>query len=290
MIGRRTPHQRNDQRGAALVVTPRRPDQQPGDASIGTELLVRLALLEPGSAAWHTLRSRLVQEYLPLVRRLASRFAGRGEPLDDLGQVGVIGLLGAIDRFDATRGVAFVTYATPTILGELRRHFRDRAWAIRVPRQLQEHAQAVSRAAADLTARLARAPTVAELSGVTGLSEEEVLAALDAARVYDVVPLEAGSPRVAAAAEAALANVENWALLRSLLSRLDLRLRQVIGLRFFAGLSQSEIAARLGISQMHVSRLLSRGLATLRGDNLAPASRVALGSEPYGSDLCVGEM
>ncbi|NUS74043.1 MAG: sigma-70 family RNA polymerase sigma factor [Corynebacteriales bacterium] len=206
-------------------------------------------------------RDTLVQQHLGLVSYLARRFTGRGEPLDDLVQVGTIGLLKAVDRFDPERGVAFATYATPTILGELRHHLRDRAWAVRIPRQVQENAAAVGAAISTLSTSLQRAPTVPELAEYTELEIEAVLAALDCAWIHEPTPIDDVEPP---AVDDALERVEQRAWLRPLLNRLDTRERAAVVLRFMMGMTQTEIAGELGISQMHVSRLLSRALAKLR--------------------------
>jgi len=238
-------------------------------------LFGRLATAPHGSPAWQGCRDELVRRHLPLVHFLARRFLGRGEPLDDLVQVATIGLIKAVDRFDLARGVEFSTYATPTILGEVKRHFRDRGWAIRVPRRIQEQLLAVSQATGVLFGQLSRSPTVAELAAYTGLSEEQVLETIESSHAHTAVSLDAGTHPdwdgeqpsrhlPAGDAEAALENVEHRASLRPLLSRLDPRERHILLLRFFANMTQSEIAAEVGVSQMHVSRLLGRTLARLR--------------------------
>lgn len=243
------------------------------DRNASHELFRRLHTCVPGSAEWRSHRDELVRRHLPLAHYLVRRFAGRGEPMDDLMQVATIGLIKAVDRFDLGRGVEFSTFATPTVVGEVKRHFRDRGWAIRVPRRMQEHTLAVSRATGDLFGRLSRSPTIAELAGYTQLTEEEVLEAIGSAHAYTTVSLDVeladdtpgGAAHPAAGdAQTALENVEHRASLRPLLSRLSARERQILALRFFANLTQSEIAAEIGVSQMHVSRLLSRTLAHLR--------------------------
>ena len=243
------------------------------DRRVSHELFRRLHACAPGSVEWRTHRDELVRRHLPLAHYLVRRFAGRGEPMDDLVQVATIGLIKAVDRFDLARGVEFSTYATPTVVGEVKRYFRDRGWAIRVPRRMQEHTLAVSRATGDLFGRLSRAPTIAELAGYTQLTEEEVLEAIGSAHAYTTVSLDVeladdmpgGAAHPAAGdAQTALDNVEHRASLRPLLSRLTPRERQILALRFFANMTQSEIAAEIGVSQMHVSRLLSRTLAHLR--------------------------
>lgn len=253
-----------------------RPTSPPGNGNATTaELFSRLLAATPNSAVWQTLRDELVRRHLPLVQFLVRRFAGRGEPLDDLVQVATIGLIKAVDRFDPDRGVEFSTYATPTVIGEVKRHFRDRGWAIRVPRRLQENMLAVTRTSGELFGQLSRSPTIAELAEATRLSEEDVLEAIESSHVYTTVSLDAefGTAQGGAAltahptagdAQAALEGVEHRQSLRPLLEQLDHRERQIIVLRFFANLTQSEIAAEVGMSQMHVSRLLGRTLARLR--------------------------
>jgi RNA polymerase sigma-B factor len=228
-----------------------------------------LAEDDPGRAP---LRDELVSEHLALVEYLARRFTGRGEPLDDLVQVGTIGLLKAIDRFDLERGVEFSTYATPTIVGEIKRHFRDKGWAVRVPRRLQELKLALTRATADLSQENGRSPTVAELAEHLNLTEEEILDGLESAHAYSTISLDAPegddeSPAVSDSlgmVDDALESVEHRESLKPLLERLPEREKRILLLRFFKGMTQSQIADELGISQMHVSRLLTRTLAQLR--------------------------
>lgn len=230
------------------------------------ELMARLADCQHGEGHWAALRAEVVRRHLSLVRALAWRFRNRGEDLDDLIQVGTLGLLGAIDRFDGSRGAEFTTFATPTIVGELKRHLRDRAGAVRVPRRLQERHAAVSRASVQLYQRLGRSPTVHELATEIGGTDEEVLEALESAQAYTTVPLETTDPPAYAAQDSAdaLNGVENRAALRPLLDQLPPRDKRIIVLRFFAHRTQSEIAAELGISQVQVSRLLTKTLETLR--------------------------
>ena len=226
-----------------------------------------------GSDEHRRARASLVELHLPLVEHLARRFAGRGEPLDDLVQVGTIGLIKSVDRFDSDRGVEFSTYATPTIVGEIKRHFRDKGWAVRVPRRLQELRLALGIATEELSHQLGRAPTVAEIATRIGDSEEAVLEGLESANAYSTVSLDAGSE----SSEGSLAvletiGVDDEALdgvvyretLRPVLAQLGPRQRQILLLRFFRNMTQSQIADEIGISQMHVSRLLARTLAELR--------------------------
>jgi RNA polymerase sigma-B factor len=216
-------------------------------------------------------RDELARIFQPLAEYLARRFYGRGEPLDDLIQVASIGLLKAIDRFDTERGVKFSTYATATVVGELKRHFRDKGWALRVPRRLQEAGMSVAHAVTDLNQDLGRAPTVKEIGGRTGLSEEEVLEAMETAHAYTTASLDApaddeGSTQVdrLGQEEQAFELLEGWTSVAPAIKQLPTRERTILYLRFFRGLTQTQIADELGISQMHVSRLLSRTLDHLR--------------------------
>jgi len=218
-------------------------------------------------------RESLVHLHLPLVEHLAARFRGRGEPFDDLVQVGTIGLLKAIERFELDRGVEFSTYATPTIVGEIKRHFRDKGWSIKVPRRLQEMRQSLATATSDLTQQQGRSPTIAELALHLDVSEEVVLEGLESSNAYTTLSLDAPNTRgqegptmgdALGRTDAALAGVEYRVSLKPLLAALDPREQRIILLRFFGQMTQSQIAAELGLSQMHVSRLLSRSLATLR--------------------------
>ena len=216
-------------------------------------------------------REELVAMYKPLAEYLARRFYGRGEPLDDLIQVASIGLIKAIDRFDVERGVKFSTYATATIVGELKRHFRDKGWALRVPRRLQESGLKVGRAVTDLYQDLGRAPTVREIARRTDLSDEEVLEAMETAHAYSTASLDAPTDEEGAtsiqklgAEDETYELLESWTSVAPALRDLPHRERRILYLRFFRGLTQTQIADELGISQMHVSRLLSRTLRQLR--------------------------
>ena len=243
-------------------------------AAVATEPEV-LELIGAYRAGDTSARDQLVDKYLPLVRSIASRYSGRGEPLEDLIQVGSIGLVLAIERFDVDRGVKFTTYAVPTIVGEIQRHFRDRAWAVHVPRRMKEMSLKLTRAIEGLTADLGRSPTIAELAEEAALEEEEVVEALETYHAYSTrslsQPLGLGEndegtvEDLFGAPDPGYDEVEHGALLESGLSALDERERTIVELRFFEGLTQSEIAARIGISQMHVSRLLRRSLAVMRG-------------------------
>jgi RNA polymerase sigma-B factor len=216
------------------------------------------------------LRDELVERHLGLARHLAKRFVQRGEPYDDLVQVASIALIKAVDRFDPEMGVEFATYATKTILGELKRHFRDKGWAMRPPRRIQELYLELSQAVENLSQRLHRSPTIKELVDETGSSEEEVLEAIEAGQSYRTSSLDAAGPdddnlemRLGVESEDFDVAELRTALLPHLLP-LSERDRSVLVLRFVYGLTQSEIAKQLGVSQMQVSRLLSKSLKTLR--------------------------
>jgi RNA polymerase sigma-B factor len=220
-------------------------------------------------------REQLVERYLPLARQLARRYQRADEPLEDLVQVASLGLLKAVDRFDRGREVAFSSYAVPTILGELKRHFRDRTWSVRVPRDLQELALRVDRAVTRLSAGQRRSPSVGELAEAVGASPEQVLEALEAAAAYRAGSLDA--PRSAqgedpgetvadslADEERGFLSAEQRATLEPLLARISERERTVLRLRFDEDLMQAEIGERIGVSQMQVSRLIRQALAQLR--------------------------
>jgi RNA polymerase sigma-B factor len=220
---------------------------------------------------WHEERDDqarrvLIERMMPLVRSLARRYANRGEPLDDLEQVGCVGLIKAVDRFDIHRELRFSTFAVPTILGEIKRHFRDRAWSVRVSRGLQELSARVAREVDRLSTTLGRSPTIEDIATATGASPEQVLEALQGAQAYSTVPLDEpfgddGEPVARFGGEDPAYEVaEERMELGAGLRRLSERERRIVMLRFFAGLTQREIAERVGISQMHVSRLLRRSL------------------------------
>jgi RNA polymerase sigma-B factor len=219
------------------------------------------------------LRDQLVAAHMGLAAYLARRFANRGQPLDDLVQVASLGLLKAVDRFDPGLGIEFSTFATTTIVGELKRHLRDKGWAVRAPRRMQELYLTLSQVVDTLGQERGRSPTIAELAAEVGVSEEDVLEALEAGQAYRFASLDApgpesGSPETLAerlgGEDEELARAEQRATLGPLLQQLPTRERRVVQLRFFEGLTQSEIARRLNISQMQVSRLLTRSVAQLR--------------------------
>ena len=219
-------------------------------------------------------RAQLIEQYMSLVRSLARRYSYRGEQLEDLVQIGAIGLIKAIDRFDVNRGVELTTYATPNIIGEIKRHFRDKGWAVRVPRGLQELNVQLSKLVEDLTVQNGRSPTVAELAKAAGVEEEAVLEALESGRAYSSLSLSTGSggdeegeldPLESLGTEEHQYEVsEDRAVLAPGFRVLDERERRILHLRFFDGLTQSQIAQQVGISQMHVSRLIRRSLEKIR--------------------------
>jgi RNA polymerase sigma-B factor len=220
-------------------------------------------------------REQLIEQYMSLVRSLARRYSYRGEQLDDLVQIGAIGLIKAIDRFDLERGVELTTYATPNIAGEIKRHFRDKGWSVRVPRGLQELNVRLSRLIEQLTVQLVRSPTISELAKAAGVEEEEALEALESGRAYTSLSLSVGSGgggddddldplESLGTVEHQYEVSEDRALLAPGFKALDERERKILQLRFFEGLTQSQIAQQVGISQMHVSRLIRRSLEKIR--------------------------
>jgi RNA polymerase sigma-B factor len=219
-------------------------------------------------------REQLIEQYMSLVRSLARRYSYRGEPLEDLVQIGAIGLIKAIDRFDLERGVELTTYATPNIIGEIKRHFRDKGWSVRVPRGLQELNVQLSKLVEQLTVQLGRSPTIPELAKGAGVEEELVLEALESGRAYTSLSLSVGGgggdeddldPLESLGTEEHQYEVsEDRAVLAPGFKVLDERERKILQLRFFEGLTQSQIAQQVGISQMHVSRLIRRSLEKIR--------------------------
>jgi RNA polymerase sigma-B factor len=220
-----------------------------------------------------TAREALVARFLPLARQLARRYQRGGEPLDDLVQVASLGLLKAIDRFEPSRDTAFSSFAVPTILGELKRHFRDRGWSVRVPRDLQEMAVRVDRVAEELSRQLGRAPTPAEIGAHIGATTEQVLEAREAAGAYRAISLDRprdeedesdGMADTMGVEDPGFGLAEDAATVERLMTVLNDREREVLRLRFAEDLTQSEIGARVGVSQMHVSRLIRQAVARLR--------------------------
>ncbi|MBA2347218.1 MAG: SigB/SigF/SigG family RNA polymerase sigma factor [Solirubrobacterales bacterium] len=215
-------------------------------------------------------RAVLIENMMPLVRHIARRYANRGEPLDDLVQVGSVGLIKAVDRFDLERGVKLSTFAAPNIAGEIKRHFRDRGWSIRVPRDIQELNAKLTQATDRLTTKLSRSPTIAELAVAVKATEEQVLDALQGAQSYSTVSFEEpiGENRTAlellGEEDPEFMTAERRVLLEDGMHALADREQEIVRLRFFAGLTQREIAEQVGISQMHVSRLIRRSLEEMR--------------------------
>ena len=219
-------------------------------------------------------RDALVHLHLPLVEHCARRFRNRGEPFEDLVQVGTIGLIKSIDRFDTDRGVEFSTYATPTIIGEIKRYFRDKGWAIRVPRRLQELRMQIGAATAELTQKLGRSPTPRELAEALECTIEEIIEGIESSNAYATLSLDASDNGEGGGAatmldalgveDVNLEHVEIRESLKPLLDRLEPREKKILLLRFFKNMTQSQIAEEIGVSQMHVSRLLTRTLAELR--------------------------
>ncbi|MBV8488997.1 MAG: SigB/SigF/SigG family RNA polymerase sigma factor [Candidatus Eremiobacteraeota bacterium] len=255
-----------------------RPDRERTRALFGRFIVARArhnADPEKHDDEYEGLRDELVIAHLNLVRFLAVKFANRGEPLDDLIQVGTVGLLKAIDRFDLERGVEFTTYATPTIVGEIKRYFRDKGWAVKVPRRLQELNLAVNRAGDKLAIELGRSPTVAELAEHLGAAEEDILEAQELGQAYNLLSLDsevsgendAKSQTLAdtvGVTDAGLELLEDRANLARAFHVLTGRERVIVYLRFYESISQTEIAKRLNVSQMHVSRLQAKALDKLR--------------------------
>ncbi|MEU8757698.1 RNA polymerase sigma factor SigF [Streptomyces sp. NPDC048659] len=247
--------------------------------TLSRSLFLRLRALDDEGVAADSpertyVRDTLIELNLPLVRYAAARFRSRNEPMEDIVQVGTIGLIKAIDRFDCERGVEFPTFAMPTVVGEIKRFFRDTSWSVRVPRRLQELRLALTKASDELAQKLDRSPTVPELAAVLGVSEEDVVDGLAVGNAYTASSLDSPSPEDDGGEgsladrlgyeDTALEGVEYRESLKPLLAKLPPRERQIIMLRFFANMTQSQIGEEVGISQMHVSRLLTRTLAQLR--------------------------
>ena len=231
---------------------------------------VRETFTEFADSRDEALRNRLVEQHLGLAHQLARRFTNRGEPYDDLVQVASMALVKSVDRFDADRGVEFSTFATRTIIGELKRHFRDKGWAIRAPRRIQELYLALGPSIETLTQQLGRPPTVSEIAGLVDASEESVLEAMEAGQRYRTSSIDAPNREEGTLSsrlgevDSGFTGTDDRLLLALSLADLPERERTIINLRFVEGLTQSEIAARVGLSQMHVSRLLTASLAQLR--------------------------
>jgi RNA polymerase sigma-B factor len=222
------------------------------------------------------LRNELITKHMRLAEYLAGRFANRGEPVDDLRQVALIGLLKAVERFDPMRGLKFTSFATPTILGEIKRHFRDRGWTVRVPRRVQELHLQLDGITADLSQELGRPPTPGEIARRAGVREEDVLEGMEAGGMYnlgsiDAHPDQEGQPASAriGATDPALDSLDERIAVQQMLKSLPEREQRIVYLRFYEGLTQSEIAERVGISQMHVSRLLMKSLELMAAHSAA---------------------
>ncbi len=242
------------------------------DALLAANLLA-LSTMDAGDPVRDRIRGEVICSCLPIVRRAAARFGGRGENLEDLVQVATIGLIKAVDRFDVTREIPFVHYAMPTILGEIKRHFRDKSWSVRVSRSRQELYLEISRLIPEMAQELGRSPSVADLAKRLEIAESEVLAGIDCGQAHTARSLstpiggdEDGAvlADVLGAPDERLESVADRQALRAALVEVPEREREILMLRFFANMTQSEIAERVGVSQMHVSRLLTRTLADLR--------------------------
>ena len=237
------------------------------------ELFVVLRGVDGTEVERSSARDDLVHLHLPLVEHCARRFRNRGEPFEDLVQVGTVGLIKAVDRFDTDRGVEFSTYATPTILGEIKRHFRDKGWAIRVPRRLQELRMQIGAVTAEMTQQLGRSPTPSELAERLSCTVEEIVEGIESGNAYSTLSLDAGSEHEDGSSsmldaigveDINLEHVEIRESIKPLLDRLEPREKKILLLRFFKNMTQSQIAEEIGVSQMHVSRLLNRTLESLR--------------------------
>jgi RNA polymerase sigma-B factor len=256
------------------VVAPANRSTRENDAAAKSLLTLMADLPEGADRA--RVRARLIELYIPLAEYLARRFRNRGEQLDDLVQVANLGLIKSVDGYDPERGAAFTSYAIPMIVGELKRHFRDKGWDVRVPRRLQELRLEITKVSGDLAQDLGRSPTVADLAARLHVSEEEIIEGLDCGQAYRALSLDApvggegadsgqnGLGDLLGSVDPDMENVENREALRPLLARLPAREQKIIAMRFFGNLTQSQIAAELGISQMHVSRLLAQALRDLR--------------------------
>ncbi|MDF3280990.1 SigB/SigF/SigG family RNA polymerase sigma factor [Gordonia sp. N1V] len=250
------------------------------------DVIPMLAEMRAESDADHrsVLRDRVIERCLPLAEHVARRFADRGEAFDDLVQVARIGLVNAVDRFDVERGANFLSFAVPTVMGEVRRHFRDGTWSMRVPRRSKEISLRIGRAADELVQRLGRSPRPSELAEFLDLSVDEVIDGLMARSAYNSISIDAEADEqrqsigdTLGGDDEHLAAVEDYVTLAPAMARLPERERNILSLRFFRGMSQSEIAAEVGISQMHVSRLLSRTLRALREELTDPEDAPSAG-------------
>ena len=245
-------------------------------------MIRHLMTLDEQSSTYRRQRDVIIERCLPLADHIARRFINRGEPLEDLVQVARMGLIQAVNRFDPSNGADFLSFAVPTVMGEVRRHFRDHGWSMKVPRRMKELAPQINRARDELSQRLGRAPTASEIAGHLGLDRDEVVQAQIASSAYSTLSSDAPGPGAAGDddgrsirnsfgdLDANLDKVLDVETVRPLLAALPERQQAVLMLRFFGNMTQTQIAERLGISQMHVSRLLSRSLATLRDQVQTP--------------------
>jgi len=249
---------------------PSRPSSEYADVPA---MFTELAGFDPGSAEFRRRREQIIQRCLPLADHIARRFQGRGETSDDLLQVARLGLVNAVERYDVEAGSEFVAFAVPTIMGEVRRHFRDNSWSVKVPRRLKELHLQLGAATAELSQRLGRAPTATELAAELDMDRDEVVQGMVAGSSYNTLSIDSGggseedAPAIVDSLgepDLNLEQIENREALRPLIAALPERERTVLMLRFFGSLTQTQIAERVGISQMHVSRLLARSLARLR--------------------------
>jgi RNA polymerase sigma-B factor len=266
---------------SATTETTASPSRAAKDADAAAKALIAaLADLPADSPDRPRVRQRLIEAYLPLAEHLARRFRNRGEPLDDLVQVACLALVKSVDGYDHSRGAAFTSYAIPMILGELKRHFRDKGWNVRVPRRLQELRLDIGKASGDLAQQLGHSPTVAELAHHLGVGEDDIIEAMESGHAYRALSLHAPVAGDESGTELAdmlgdvdpdLENVENREALRPLIAKLPQREQRIIVMRFFGNMTQSQIAAQLGISQMHVSRLLAHAMGVLREGLLVEA-------------------
>ena len=235
-------------------------------------LFAQLTDPDTSDAQRANIRHELVETHIGLVRHIAQRYAERGEPLDDVVQAGSVGLVQAVDRFDPSRGAAFSTYAVPVITGAIRRHFRDATWTMKVPRHVQEVRGRINSAYDSLTQELQRSPTVAEIAQRADVDAQDVLDSMEVSHARNLVSLTDDGAREVPLADrigdldAGLADVEDKQTTSALLATLPEREREIVRMRFFQGLSQSQIADQVGVSQVHVSRLLTRSLQRLRGE------------------------
>ena len=259
--------------------TVRVPDSRRAEDARALDLINAYAVCDPADPSRTLLRDEAIAAWLPMAQRLARRYAHRPEALEDLTQTATVGLIKAVDRFDPVRGADFVGYAFPTIVGEIKRYFRDRTWSVRVPRRLQDMRTAINHANSTLTQTLGHAPTIADIAAHLGVDEEKVIEGLEGAQAYRAASLNVPVGEEGSVEFGDLLGAEDdgyerteWHLsLEPALARLTPQLRRIVTLRFYGNQTQSQIAAQLGISQMHVSRQLARALTILRKDLDAPA-------------------